>query len=179
MRREALVCHPDTRSNAVREVSVTVSSLNRDTLSLSFCLEGDLARIRVPPRMTPRRADGLWRHTCFEAFIAAGDGPTYFELNFAPSGEWAAYAFRSYREGAAFERDLDPRIAVSLAEDRLQLDAWVPLALLSPVPGRRLRLGLSAVVEEEGEWSTYWALKHPPGPPDFHHPDAFALQLDV
>ncbi|MBI3061386.1 MAG: hypothetical protein HYY83_05345 [Deltaproteobacteria bacterium] len=25
---------------------------------------------------------------------------------------------------------------------------------------------------------SYWALKHPPGKPDFHHPDAFALEIE-
>ena len=24
---------------------------------------------------------------------------------------------------------------------------------------------------------SYWALAHPPGKPDFHHPDSFALTL--
>jgi hypothetical protein len=34
------------------------------------------------------------------------------------------------------------------------------------------------VVEDEAGAFAYWALKHPPGKPDFHHPDAFALVLD-
>jgi hypothetical protein len=40
-----------------------------------------------------------------------------------------------------------------------------------------VRLGLSAVIEEERGMLSYWALKHPTGRPDFHHPDAFALEL--
>jgi hypothetical protein len=43
---------------------------------------------------------------------------------------------------------------------------------------RSIRLGLSALVEAiDGELS-YWALRHLPGKPDFHHVDAFDLQLD-
>ena len=38
-------------------------------------------------------------------------------------------------------------------------------------------LGLSAVIEEHGGAKSYWALAHPPGAPDFHHPDCFAAQL--
>jgi hypothetical protein len=41
-----------------------------------------------------------------------------------------------------------------------------------------LQLALSAVVEDEQGLLSYWALKHPPGRPDFHHPDAFALELE-
>ena len=39
------------------------------------------------------------------------------------------------------------------------------------------RLGLSAVIEAEDGTKSYWALNHPPGAPDFHHKDCFALEL--
>lgn len=39
------------------------------------------------------------------------------------------------------------------------------------------KFGLSAVVEETDGTKSYWALRHPPGVPDFHHPDCFALEL--
>jgi hypothetical protein len=38
-------------------------------------------------------------------------------------------------------------------------------------------LGLSAVIEEANGRLSYWALAHPPGKPDFHHSDCFALEL--
>jgi hypothetical protein len=37
-------------------------------------------------------------------------------------------------------------------------------------------LGLTAVVEEENGRLSYWALKHPPGKPDFHSPEGFVLE---
>jgi hypothetical protein len=33
-------------------------------------------------------------------------------------------------------------------------------------------------VEDVDGILSYWALRHPAGKPDFHHTDAFALQLD-
>lgn len=36
---------------------------------------------------------------------------------------------------------------------------------------------ISAVIEEADGTKSYWALRHPPGKPDFHHPDCFALEL--
>jgi hypothetical protein len=39
------------------------------------------------------------------------------------------------------------------------------------------RLGLSAVIEDTRGSLSYWALAHPPGKPDFHHADGFALEL--
>jgi hypothetical protein len=34
-------------------------------------------------------------------------------------------------------------------------------------------------MEDAGGVLSYWALDHPAGKPDFHHPDAFALQLEL
>jgi hypothetical protein len=42
-----------------------------------------------------------------------------------------------------------------------------------------LRLALAAVSEAAGGRLTYWALQHPPGEPDFHHPDGFVLELSA
>ena len=39
------------------------------------------------------------------------------------------------------------------------------------------RLGLSAVIEETTGRKSFWALAHPPGKADFHHPDCFAFEL--
>ena len=36
---------------------------------------------------------------------------------------------------------------------------------------------VSAVIEEADGTKSYWALAHPPGEPDFHHPDCFVLEL--
>lgn len=38
-------------------------------------------------------------------------------------------------------------------------------------------VGISAVIEELDGTKSYWALAHPPGKPDFHHPACFAGQL--
>jgi len=31
---------------------------------------------------------------------------------------------------------------------------------------------------ESDEGLSYWALRHPPGGPDFHHADCFAMELE-
>jgi len=42
----------------------------------------------------------------------------------------------------------------------------------------RLLLGLAAVIEENDAVMSYWALKHPPGPPDFHRVSGFVLKWE-
>ena len=172
-----LVCHPDSASTAVDRIEVRLSAGPHRTLSLAFAADGAMAGVRVPSPAAPGRADGLWRHTCFEGFVGRAASRAYCEFNFAPSGEWAAYPFRDYRDRETFDFDLEPRITARAADDRLQLEALVPLDACAFAPGEVLRLGLAAVIEEQSGRLTYWAVRHPPGPPDFHHPDGFALQL--
>ena len=45
-----------------------------------------------------------------------------------------------------------------------------------PKPGSAL--ALAAVIEDEAGALSYWALRHAAGVPDFHHPDAYALELE-
>jgi hypothetical protein len=125
-------------------------------------------------------ADLLWQHTCCEIFIASKGMPTYYEFNLSPSGEWAAYAFDGYRSraGEACAEGLAPEVAVRGSAGMLELDAVIRLDRLSKLrSGAPLALALSAVVEDSDRALSYWALRHPPGKPDFHHPQAFALEL--
>jgi len=66
-------------------------------------------------------------------------------------------------------------VATFLSPERLELSALVDLHKIG-VKGK-LAMGLSVVVEQEDGGLAYWALKHAPGRPDFHHRDAFALEL--
>ncbi len=148
-------------------------------LQMTFRLDGDIPRIPVSPPGVPRIATQLWRHTCFEAFIAVEGQPAYHEFNFAPSREWAVFAFRGYRNGDPLADEMmRPHIAVRSTGSRLELDAVVRLDVLSAShPRAALRIGLSAVIEARDGLS-YWALRHPADKPDFHDADGFALLLE-
>ena len=170
-----LTCHPQTPAQAVGGIRVMVAGAPVDSLTLDFVLECDLSALRIPEPGPSRSVHGLWRHTCFEAFVMAEEGPGYREFNFSPSGEWAVYSFRGYRDGGELDSALVPEIEVRRALDRLELEARIGRDLLPQ--GRQLRLGLSAVVEDADGVLSYWALQHLPGKPDFHHADSFAIQL--
>jgi hypothetical protein len=148
-------------------------------LVFQYSLEADMSRLRVPQSGSPRRADGLWKHTCFEAFVAISGAPGYFEFNFSPSQEWAVYRFDGYRAGMSpVGGGSSPEISVRRFDHRLELDSAVRLQETAALGGKlHLRLALAAVIEEDNGRLSYWALKHAPGKPDFHHPDGFALEL--
>jgi hypothetical protein len=174
-----LRCHPSTRTETVRDIQVLVRRSARAELQLTFRLDGDIPRILVSSPGVLRIATELWRHTCFEAFIAVEGQPAYHEFNFAPSGEWAVYAFRDYRNGGPLADEMmHPHIAVRSTGSRLELDALVRLDSLSAIhPRASLHIGLSAVIEASDGFS-YWALRHPAGKPDFHDATGFALLLE-
>jgi hypothetical protein len=174
-----LTCHPDTLEPAVGGIAARVAWTRRRSLAITYRLKGDLARLRIPPPASARRAERLWQHTCFEAFISAKGRPEYYEFNFAPSSEWAAYAFRRYRDSAPVAAEEPaPAIAVRGARNLLELDVLVDIDSLAEMNSRApLRIALCVVIENSQGMLSYWALKHPPGKPDFHHPDCFALAL--
>lgn len=123
------------------------------------------------------RREELWRHTCCEAFVAIG-AEAYLELNFAPDGSWAAYAFGAYRR-----RQPDPVLDAPVIEtyftaDAVRLEAAVDVrGLVEDRNARGLRMGLAAVMEETGGPTSYWALRHPLPQPDFHHAGGFVLSV--
>jgi hypothetical protein len=161
-----LCCHPSTPDRAVRGIAAFVRRAGSGVLDVTFRLEGDVSRLRLPAPSAPRIADRLWERTCFEVFVAMDERPAYHEFNLAPSGEWALYAFRDYRDGSP------------LTDDALMLDAAIRLGRLSLDHLRAsLRIGLSAVIEANDGALSYWALRHPAGKPDFHCAEAFALRL--
>jgi len=171
--RQILKLHPDSRCDAVREIAVEAARIDKATLRLRYRATGAMAGLRIPQPATPARTDALWQHTCFEAFLRPGGGDAYLEFNFAPSTEWAAYSFASYRNEMRVIADASVSVEVEQADDTLYV-----VALLEGLPeDAEWQLGVSAVMEEIGGRRSYWALSHPPGKPDFHHSDCFALEL--
>lgn len=167
-----LTPHPESRCDAV--TSIDAEAIRQaDGLALRYTLVGDLARLAIPAKTLPARQDDLWKHSCFEAFIRQ-DSDAYFEFNAAPSTQWAAYRFNGYREGMSLAYEIAlPDFEIERASDRFTLSTKLALPQRPGV----WRIGLSAVIETTDGEKSYWALAHAPGKPDFHHADAFALEL--
>lgn len=176
MTDSVLLPHPATLSSAAHALTVQVRRERGGGLALRYRLRGELDRLQLPPPSAPERCDGLWAHTCFELFVAAPGARAYREYNFSPSGRWAAYAFRDYRQRDGDEAVAPPPIRVRAADGLLELETRIaaPSGLL---PTQPLQLGLTAVVEDVDGALSYWALRHAGARPDFHLRDSFALTL--
>ena len=184
--RRTLRVHPETVCAAVTQIEVDVARPRARSLVLTYVVTGKVGDLAMPPVADAVRADDLWQHTCFEAFLRRPSEAGYYELNFAPCTQWAAYRFSDYRAGRCIATEIGaPSITVESSLDRyflrtsLELDQLkLPFASRG-ANGRKAiwRLGLSAVIEETSGHRSYWALAHPPGKADFHHPDCFALEV--
>ena len=175
----SLKLHPESRCDAVTKIEVEVVRPGAGRLRLRYRATGEAGGLRLPPAAVPARADGLWRQTCFEAFLRAMPGGAYYEVNLAPSRLWAAYRFDGYRAGMRPAAGIaEPRIEVRSDDGALELSAALTFDRLPDLPGEGAwQIGLSAVIEEADGRTSYWALAHPPGKPDFHHSDCFVLDL--
>ena len=177
--RQVLKAHPEFAHPAVTAISAEASRPEAGALRLRYLVQGDLGRIAVPAPAASTRTDELWRRTCLEAFVRNQTGDAYLELNVSPSSQWAAYEFSGYRVGMAPATGVSrPRIEVATRADTLELTADLDL---DRIDGLSLsgpwKVGLSAVIAQTDGGVSYWALRHPPGRPDFHHADCFALEL--
>lgn len=170
--------HPETPCGLVADLEVEIRRERPARLTLSYTLSGSIGDLRLPERAEAARRDGLWQRTCFELFLRSGDGEAYAEFNLSPSTEWAAYGFDGYREGM---RDLtevrDPGIEFVHDRTSVTLRAELDLAGTGFSDDEVWHAGLSVVVVDSGGTRSFWALNHPPGAPDFHHGDCFALEL--
>lgn len=162
-----LVPHPSSSPGPLERLTV---DLGREgpALRLRYLAEGRVEEVAWP-RPADGRADDLWRHTCFEAFVE-GDGG-YVEFNLSPSGQWASYRFDAPRQGMRDATETPSPARVDRASGRLALESRLTL------PPGASRLGLSAVIEALDGSFSWWAVAHPSDKPDFHHPDSFVLEL--
>jgi hypothetical protein len=171
--------HPHSRCFAAASIEVGIACPRSDRLILSYIVTGKMGDILMPPVALAARSDELWQHTCFEAFVRASSAAEYYELNFSPSTQWAAYRFASYRTGMAVVAEIAAiRIEAQWRTDSYVLQASLELDRLSDLPrSAPWHMGLSAVIEDTSGRKSYWALRHPPGKPDFHHADCFGHEF--
>ncbi len=173
----SLHCHPQSDPGGVTAIEVSLTRRADGTIEIIWRVFGKVDLLEIPSPKNTDRSNFLWEKTCFELFIKHSKETFYLEYNFAPSCQWATYQFDDYRAGAGDAEASTPIIQTERHGDLFILSASIVLAV-----GWRtgdLLAGLSAVIASKAGDISYWAVAHPPGKPDFHHRDCFALQLEA
>jgi hypothetical protein len=177
--RAELIPHPATPCPAIRHFAVEVDTTGLPAaLVILYRIAGDAGLLHLPPTGFARRADGLWQHTCFEAFLKAVPGASYHEFNFAPTGDWAAYRFGRLRGERSTPEMPPPRMECRHFPEGYELSATLAIAALPELArASEIEAGLATVIEAQDGTLSYWALAHAGAKPDFHDPATFSLRL--
>jgi len=149
----------------------------RPELLLSYQIDAAACLLMGEPSAEPRRCDGLWHHTCLEAFVRDPAADAYWEYNLSPSGDWNVYRLDGYRQGLRQESaygTLPFKLKQRSGAVELELRCCLPPPLHRAA---QLQLGLCAVMQEHSGRLSYWALSHPASEPDFHDPRGWTLRL--
>ena len=177
--RLSLTPHPDTPCTALDRVEVEASRRGK-RLSLAFYCYGDPAQLKGLPAKAGlqigERVDELWRSTCFEIFLKESRDTAYTEMNFSPTGHWAAYMFEDYRQGMCNATMDSPRIAATIRDNCFILSIVVEQPI-EFAPLSTFNCAITAVFETQDGAISYWSLKHPDGPADFHDSIGFDHKL--
>jgi hypothetical protein len=166
---------------AAESAPILRAGIERTTtlLSLRWVVGGAVTSVRMPTRAAaPRRADDLWTHTCFEAFIGAAGSEAYWEINVSPSGDWNVYRFDGYRRGMRPETRLTAVSALERAScGTVTLRAGIDLSSMPELAHGGLDTSLAAVLEATDGTLSYWSIVHGASRPDFHRRESFVLRL--
>lgn len=168
-----LVRHPSSPVGCIKSVRFRWFEPDNGTILLRWLVEGahDLV---IPPFAGSRRADELWKTTCFELFLKDQAGLGYGEMNFSPSNFWAAYRFSDYRKDMQnMPMAFDPVMSHEIGSTIFAFNSTIRKDVLKGTG----QIGICAVLEEKNAGISYWSLAHPNGPADFHDPACFALPL--
>jgi len=159
------------------------AGIRRQGASVSVCwlVAGAVEALPLPPLAARRsRRDGLWEHTCCEAFLAPVASPRYWELDVSPAGHWNFYRFDREREGMTTEPRLEGLAAFARARHGARGIAITVTLDLAPIPELStapLDVGLATVLAPTPGARSYWALRHVAAVPDFHRRESFLARI--
>lgn len=171
-----LLPHPAIAASPFGPVFAGATHRADGSLQIDYRIADPSGQLRLPDPAPAAFTDGLWQHTCCEAFIAPACGGAYREFNFAPNGAWAIYDFSDYRQPlAAPPPDIGPTIRAAKTADALTLTATLPATLLPAADP--WQIGLTVVLETMAGEKSWWALTHTAAQPDFHPLASFTLAL--
>lgn len=156
----------------------------KDNFEVQFCTTQTRNNIEWPPsdqtasKSDDRRCDNLWKHTCFELFVASADSNAYREFNFSSNGQWNCYDFSNYRQQQqSVEIDVPPQINFdNPTPDTNLLSIKLSPQSLGTAP-QDLQLGITAVIQYIDQSLDYYALAHCATRPDFHLKNSFCLYI--
>ena len=111
--------HHREDNNITVEASLEIEDKN---FKLEYQVKGEVNNYIFSKPSREKRANELWRATCFELFLAPKESLNYWELNLSPSKAWNFYAFDNYKLCMREEKNISlPIIHISQKKNNYSL----------------------------------------------------------
>jgi len=161
----------------IDDISIVANFEQKENhLYLSFSVKGDIDNYIFPSPSKVKRADELWKATCFELFLAHGDSKEYYELNISPSLAWNFYYLKDYRANIQEVKLSSP---ITLHTDKEKNSYTIECKLEGFDFKKFDTYNITAILLTQKEERTFWSLKPMKNIPDFHNREYFLKhQLD-
>jgi len=149
----------------------TTLEFRKDRLSLSFSLEGGLEDYLFPAVCKNKKANELWKATCFELFLASSNEEAYYELNVSPSLEWNFYSLPTYRAEVKEVENVSLNINTFKKENTYEINMTLESDILDFESFDTCNM--TAILLTKNRERTFWSLKPMGDVPDFHNKEFF------
>ena len=152
---------------AIDDVMIT-SSVNiiGKKLTLTFTVKGSLENYIFPKEQLIKRANELWKASCFELFLENSKSEGYYELNFSASLAWNFYYLEYYRAKVQ-EVELTTEPTIQIRENKNSYGIELILE------GYDFEIfdscNLTAILLTEKDKRTFWSIQPMEDIPDFHN----------
>ena len=163
-----------TSHTSIDNVSIT-STLNifPKKVHLTFMLNGEIKNYIVPNKEKLKRANELWKTTCFELFLANSKEEKYYELNISPTLAWNFYTLSEYR---AVPKEVAEEIEPLIMSRRDEENYEITFELESKTVNFEAfdTFNLACILLSNAKKRTFWSLNPQHGLPDFHNQQSFS-----
>ena len=147
-------------------------TLYQDRISLHFKISGALTNYQFPKKEKLKRANELWKATCFELFLANSKTQSYYEINISPTLHWNIYYLDTYRaEPKEVIVSSEPLIKIREDKQSYEIDFELKCEALDLEEFDQYNLAVILLnVENERK---FWVVNPVGESPDFHNRGSF------
>ena len=149
-----------------------ILTLSSNKIYLHFRISGALKNYQFPQKDILKRANELWKATCFELFLANSKIQSYYEINISSMLHWNVYSLKKYRaEPKEFIIFSKPFIEIREGDQSYKIDFELECKELYLAEFDQYNLAVILLnMENKRE---FWTLNPVGESPDFHNRDGF------
>lgn len=159
-------------SEIIDNISIhSTFEFSKNKLCLTFRINGELKEYIFPKQSKLKKANELWKATCFELFLA-DEEERYYELNFSSSLVWNLYVLDAYRaEPKEFELEEEPNITIVQKDNEFHIVFELETKAINFEKFKYYNMATILLNKEKER--TFWTINHLNDTPNFHNKESF------